>query len=186
MNSKGARLAFVLGLILVVVVAGMYFYEKQETPQTSLPASSSTVVDDSSGSSTNKVPANNNSNNSSTTNSNTSEPAATEKAASQQQQVYPAGVTPVQHVTADMKGQKVTVKGYAVKMTSGKGHHFYIFRDIVEPGSVKAVVFKAESDNHNIDAPLQNSLNNGSPVTISGKVDVYKGELEIIVNRASE
>lgn len=71
-------------------------------------------------------------------------------------------------------------------MTSGKGHHFYIFRDIVEPGSIKAVVFKAESDNKAIDAPLQQSLNTGSPVTISGKVDVYKGELEIIVNKASE
>lgn len=112
MNSKGARLAFVFGLILVIVVAGVYFYEKQETPQNSLPPSQSTVVNDGSGSNANKasdkgsgadkVPAN--------SNSAKTESAASETTTSQQQQVYPDGVTPVQHVTADMKGQKVTVK----------------------------------------------------------------------------
>lgn len=173
MGSKGSRLAVVVVLICMVIGAGWYFYETPTPPPTppgsSTPSSSveSPPPGTSDGSSTSSVEI----------------PVQPPKP---KQQAYPAGITPVQKVTADMKGQKVTVKGYAVKMTSGKGHHFYIFRDIVEPGSIKAVVFKAESDNQAVDAPLQNSLNTGSPVTLSGKVDVYKGELEIIVNRASE
>lgn len=179
MDSKGTRLAFVLGLTLVIIISGVYFYEKTVFPQNSSATSSSMA--DVNGASSSSY---NDSSHVSTPDGITA--SASSGNGESKQSAYPAGITPVQKVTADMKGQNVTVRGYAVKMTSGKGHHFYTFRDIVEPGSIKVVVFKAEGDNRAMDVSLQNSLNAGSPVTLSGKVDIYNGELEIIASKASE
>ncbi len=173
MDNRGKRFAFVAIVLVLVIGVGLFFYEKPRNPD--VPP----VIDPpiSSSDPSHEHPK--------TSSPNPDYKPPTTKV-TPTKSAYPAGVTPVQNVTADMKGQKVTVMGYAVKMTKGKGHHFYIFRDMIEPGSIKAIVFKAESDNQAVDVPLKNSLNTGSLVTLSGKVDIYKGELEIIVNRASE
>lgn len=70
-------------------------------------------------------------------------------------------------------GQKVSVKGTVENYRVSKdGHAFFAVSDM--SGSIKAVVFR----NSNIEAVY--NLKEGQKITLTGKVQEYKDELEII------
>lgn len=99
---------------------------------------------------------------------------------------YPAGTVPVSSITADLKGKKKSIAGTIVDCSSGKGHNFYIIRDINSDDRIKVVLFNAQSEHPDIDNILNNSWKKKTNIKVVGKVSVYKGETDMVVESAEQ
>lgn len=76
----------------------------------------------------------------------------------------------------DNIGERVTVKGTVDKYyTSKDGHVFFDLHD--SSGIAKVVVFR----NSNIEAAY--TLQDGEKITVTGKIQEYKSDLEIVVSK---
>lgn len=88
------------------------------------------------------------------------------------------------NITADMKGQYVSTQGYVSHITGGKGHTFFTFSDPNSGASLKGVLFRQENEkNTGRKDVIEEAAQNGSLIHVEGKVDVYQGELEVIVKK---
>ena len=87
-------------------------------------------------------------------------------------------------ITNGMKGDTVSIQANVVSMSSGKGHSFPVLKDPQNQKTIKGVLFKKDSEE---DSSRKNLLEerriNGELVSIEGIVDIYEGELEIIIKK---
>ena len=94
------------------------------------------------------------------------------------------GITEIADIYESMKGQHVVTRGYVTDISGGKGHVFFYFKDVNGGKEIKGVLFKEENyDNEGRKALVQKSLADGSAIYVDGRVDVYKGELEVIAKK---
>ncbi len=78
--------------------------------------------------------------------------------------------TPLKSITPNSIGRAVKLCGHAYEIfTSKKGHTFFSLRD--ETGTIRAVRFNTTS-----------AQISPGPLCLIGRIDVYKGELELIVS----
>lgn len=90
-------------------------------------------------------------------------------------------------ITRSMKGEMVTVEANVVAISGGKGHIFPILKDPNGRKTIKGVLFKSETDpeeNRLQKELLEAKRKDGTLVTIEGLIDIYNGELEIIIKKA--
>jgi len=82
-------------------------------------------------------------------------------------------VIPISEITKDSIGNKILVQGTVVsKYVSEKGHTFFNIDD--GTGSIDVVMFN-----------MLENMEEGRKVSVKGKVDEYKGKLEIIADSVS-
>ena len=94
------------------------------------------------------------------------------------------GYTPIKDINNTMKGEYVKVVGYVTKISGGKGHTFFTFKDPNTGAIIKGVLFKQESEaDPSRKEYINSSYQNKSIITIEGKVDIYKDELEVIAKK---
>ena len=87
-------------------------------------------------------------------------------------------------ITADMKGSYIKTQGYVSNITGGKGHTFFTFSDPNSGASLKGVLFRQENDkNTGRKDVIESAAQTGALIHVEGKVDVYQGELEVIVKK---
>lgn len=85
----------------------------------------------------------------------------------------------IREITSDMQGQNVTTKATVSSYKeSQKGTTFVTLTDSKNGASIKGVMFaKTAASNPG----AKSALSSGQELTIKGKVDIYKGETEIII-----
>lgn len=87
-------------------------------------------------------------------------------------------------ITADMKGSYIKTQGYVSNITGGKGHTFFTFSDPNSGASLKGVLFRQENEkNTGRKDVIESAAQTGALIHVEGKVDVYQGELEVIVKK---
>lgn len=91
----------------------------------------------------------------------------------------------ISSIDQSWKGTNVTISAVVIKKyDSEKNGKTNKFMTIAEPGknsaTMKAVLFDT-AGNPSTASKLDESYANGTPLVLNGKIDVYKGELEIIV-----
>lgn len=69
-------------------------------------------------------------------------------------------------------GKTVSVQGEITSIFNAKGHYFISLKD---GQTIKVVIFSNNADKLNV-----HSLEKGDKIDVLGKVDKYKGELEIL------
>lgn len=92
-------------------------------------------------------------------------------------------------ITEAMKDENVTIQGHITNISSGKGHVFPVLKDPQNGKTIKTVIFaaKKEKDKEEVKERqdfVEKRRKDGKLVTIEGKVSVYNGELEVIINKA--
>lgn len=92
-----------------------------------------------------------------------------------------AGTVNVKDITPEMKGTQVEMVGYVHSVSEGKGHVFATFKDVYNDKYIKVVLFAKSIDKlPERKELLLNCQKKNSQVFVSGKVDIYKNELEVI------
>ena len=93
-------------------------------------------------------------------------------------------ITNVSDITVDMKGNEIITEGYITKSGGGKGHTFITLQDPNNSTTIKAVLFKQVNEkNPERKIILDEKAKNRSLVRVKGKVDIYKNELEIVIQQ---
>lgn len=93
-------------------------------------------------------------------------------------------ITNVSDITVDMKGNEIITEGYITKSGGGKGHTFITLQDPNNSTTIKAVLFKqVNEENPERKIILDEKAKNRSLVRVKGKVDIYKNELEIVIQQ---
>lgn len=92
-------------------------------------------------------------------------------------------LTDLSSISTDMQGHEVTTIGSVSDIyTSSKGHTFFTIKN--QNTTLKGVLFSAENDDLKGRLDLLNKYNNTNQnIHFKGQVDIYKGELEIIVSK---
>ena len=84
-----------------------------------------------------------------------------------------SGGTDIGQITEGMKGENVTV-------IEGKGHVFFTLKSLQTGATIKCVLFSSDASANPARVSLVHSAYDaGATVHVTGKVDIYKGELEI-------
>lgn len=91
-------------------------------------------------------------------------------------------VVDVREVDSFMKGQNKDLRGKVIKANEGGGNLYFTLQDVKNTATIKGVLF-AKTDNKNpaLKQMLLRSRDNQTVIYVKGKIDVYNGELEIIV-----
>lgn len=165
---------------VIICIFGGYKYFTQEN--TSIPKESTVVVDKSASSSTEAK-----------TNSDTANIKTQTQDVSSVQKENPQvsdvkfeqkGELQISDIKPEQKGKRVIVSGYVVDVSKGKGHTFFYLKDANSSATIKAVLFRQENQkNTGREVLITESEHTNNLVNIEGIVDVYKGELEIIVKK---
>ena len=91
-----------------------------------------------------------------------------------------SGGTDIGQITEGMKGENVTVIGKILKVSEGKGHVFFTLKSLQTGATIKCVLFSSDASANPARVSLVHSAYDaGATVHVTGKVDIYKGELEI-------
>lgn len=101
-------------------------------------------------------------------------------------------------ITNKQIGEHVTVQGPIVDVSGGKGNLFPVIKDTTNDKTIKGALFSPESSQkYNKEQTLEqlqqerkqqkelieNARSSGQSLTFEGKVDEYKGELELIISK---
>ena len=88
----------------------------------------------------------------------------------------------VREITSNMEGNTREVRGIVTILNEGKGNVFFTLKDVNNNSKIKCVLFsKTNANDPERKAMLLDSRDNQTVIYLKGKVDVYKGELEIKV-----
>ena len=90
--------------------------------------------------------------------------------------VLPGSVL-ISDITSEMTGRKIEVTGNVSEITEKDGNTFFTLSD--DSGEIKAVLWN--SVNLGKESLLEN-VKKGGTFSVSGEVQVYRGQLEIIVS----
>lgn len=94
----------------------------------------------------------------------------------------PLSFVEVSQINAGMVGMIKNTRGIVTILNENKGHVYFNLKDPKTGKEIRCVMFaKTNNDNSGRKDLLLRSRDNNSVVNIKGKVDEYKGELEIIV-----
>ena len=167
--------------VVVVCSAGyMFFSASKEVPKPTEPPISTTTADSS----------NQNNQDNKSTSSGSAEnkkPAVPESPKTEQPKV--AKHNTAFGITEKNEGENVTIKGYITSISGGKGHKFPMITDPETGKAIKGVIFapKKEKEKAEINERqnfVEQRRKDGKLVTIEGKVSIYNGEVDIIINKA--
>lgn len=84
----------------------------------------------------------------------------------------------IEEISVSQRGELVTVTGYVEDVTVKNGHLFFRLGD--RTGSIRIVFFRNDLERQNL-YPLD--LAEGMLVSVEGRVEVYKGVLEVVADR---
>lgn len=195
MERESVKKSLIAAVVIIIVVLTGYFF--LYTPKTADNGSTSNVTTTSNtngslntnsanktiseSSNTNQVSSNSNGNNlndSNNTGANGNNSTASGISSND-------NVKSISSIDQSWKGNKVTVSAVVIKKyDSNKNGRNDKCMTIADPNrktvTMKAVLFDADK-NSNTAALLDSAYKNGTPINISGKINVYKGELEIVV-----
>ena len=180
-------------IIIIVVLAGyFYFYSPKSDNTSNSTTTTSTTGDVKSNDSNKSVATNSSSGTASQESSNSNTGTDSNNSSSATSNSAPSGTSTsnsnaksISSIDQSWKGNNVTISAVVIKKyDSNKNSKTNKFMTIADPNkrsvTMKAVLFDT-GKNSNPASALDSAYKNGNPITISGKFDVYKGELEIIV-----
>lgn len=95
----------------------------------------------------------------------------------------PDGLRYIREIDASMEGQNTVTTGTVTRIGGDEedGHVFFTLTDTKSKKSVRCVLFaKTNKDHPEYNELVQKSKDSGSAVYVEGKVNIYKGKLQII------
>lgn len=90
----------------------------------------------------------------------------------------------IDELTEQDRGKMYQVQGYVTNTSEHDGHLFFTFEDTEKKHRIKAVLFRADGNEINgRKIKIINASKGNFPIRILGMVDVYKDELELIIDK---
>ncbi len=93
----------------------------------------------------------------------------------------PEGLRYIREIDESLLGQNVVTTGTITRINEEEGHVFFTLTDKKADKNINCVLFAKTNEEHPENKNLaQKSKNEGSSIYVEGKVNKYKGKLQII------